>query len=692
MSLRGTCALVVPALVAGALTLPALAGQSPVPQPLISAPGIAVTATADGGLTTSATVQGALTAVRRHADTRAWLTGVAAAVQAASGSRPGPAPLLWADPEDVEVELPPVEGFFDFALAGPGGDLDGDGLDDVLALRGDADDLTLQARRGTDGELLWSAGLADGGGALAYPLGLDLTGDGVDDLISHVVTGTEEVVIGDGAEQSTYRYTADLVHAITVHSGRDGRPVWDREVEASIDESATSRTGPGGVTYDVEYSLTSVALAVLPLLSDDLTGDGLSDVVLEEIDLDVAATASGAGAVVAFAEAFEVALRSRTRVEALRGTDGEASLRLESEQQPAIAVAVPVGDVAGSPAGDLAWSTQPVPDVSAVCAGAVLAGTCLGGPSEPGPVEVALVDGATGLPAWTTTAEGFAPFTFPLGVDADRDGAHDLALLVETADGGRLVVLSGRDGRALWQVDGQQPFPLAVAPDAAGRLVAVVVDLVVEFSHDLAGPTSTTARTVVSRHDAADGAVLSTRTRESTASAQPGPDGTSGFAAVVVAATPDGDGDGRPELVTSTIVEAAGADEDGRSSSRDTSSDARVEDLTSGHELLVETADDARLLLPLGDLDGDGLLDLERDVFGDDPFASAQVNAFRMVDGEQLWQFTGSLFDAPYPAGDHDGRPGSELLQMSGADGPTPQVASLGGADLSERWRAAARG
>lgn len=692
MTVRARCVLVLPALAAGVLALPAGAAQAPATQALDGGSPVALTVAADGRLTHTATVQGALTATRRHADTRAWLTGMAAAVQAAAGPSGRPAPLLWAQAEDDEIRTEPVEAVLGVALAGAGGDLDGDGRDDVLSLRGDAEDLTLQARRGTDGRLLWSSGLADGDGALAYPLGVDLTGDGAHDLLSHVVTGVETVAVDEGPDRSTYRYTARLVHTITAHSGRDGRPVWSHQVQATVDESATSSSGPGGVTYDEEYALTSTALAVLPLLTDDLTADGLPDVVLNEIDLDVEVTASGVDAEVAGAGTYESSVRSATRAVGLSGADGTASLRLASPRQAAVAVAVPVGDVVASPAGDVAWTSEVVRDVSVVCAGAAVAGSCVGGSSDPGQVGLEVVDGATGQPAWATTAEGTFPFAVPLGADTDGDGAGELALLVATADGGRLAVLSGRSGRLLWETEGAFPFPVGVAAQTDGRLVALVADLGAEFSFEPDGRTATTARAVVSRHDAADGEVLSTRTHESTASTQSGPGGSQGFAALALQRASDGDGDGRPELVVGTGVEVAGLDAGGQPSSSDARSAGGVEDLATGAEVLAETSDDVRLLLPLGDLDGDGLSDLQRVVFGDDPFGAVQLTAFRTVDRAELWQVTGRVFDAPQVAGDHDGRPGLELVLVDGADGAAPHVASLRGADLQERWRAPARG
>jgi hypothetical protein len=354
-------------------------------------------------------------------------------------------------------------------------------------------------------------------------------------------------------------------------------------------------------------------------------------------------------------------------------------------------MAVPVGDLVGSTAGDLAWTTELIQDLSVVCAGALVAGDCINRSTGPTGVELEVLDGATGQPAWSTTTQGAFPFAFPLGVDADADGADDLGLLVDTAEAGRLLVVSGDDGRTLWQAEGALPFPVGFARGDDRRLVAVVADVELSFSTDLTSATAE-VKTVLSRHDAADGEVLSTDSRQTTATAEAGESQTSGFIGLALSAAQDADGDARDELVTSAFAEVAGFDDQGGQSSHDARSQAWVEDLGTGRLLLDEANDDVRLLSPIGDLDGDGLLDLERIVFGADPFGPAEVTAFRVVDGGPLWVFSGDLFNAPYLAGDHDGRPGLELLHVSAQDSGDPQVASLRGGDLQERWRAPVRG
>lgn len=183
--------MVVPALLGAVLALPAVASPEVAPV-TAGATAAALLRGADGPGSPAVRVEGpagpargvvdALTAVRRHADTGAWLRSTAAAVQAAQGPIGGLRPLLLEPEADVEpVESEPL--IDDFAVADRGGDLDGDGLEDVLAFTSDAEDDVLQARRGTDGGLLWSIALSEDAGALAFPVGRDLTGDGVDDLL-----------------------------------------------------------------------------------------------------------------------------------------------------------------------------------------------------------------------------------------------------------------------------------------------------------------------------------------------------------------------------------------------------------------------------------------------------------------------------------------------------------------------------
>lgn len=698
MNARRSCALLVPALVAGALALPA-AGSPPAPAPTPAtvpatgggAVGVTLAVLPDGGRVDTGTVQGALTSVRRHADIRSWLTSIATAVRAAQGPSGAPAPIVIATAEDGAPESGPIEVLPDFTVAGSGGDLDGDGLDDVVAAHGDDEDLTLQARRGADGALLWSVGLADGVGALAYPLGTDVTGDGVDDLLSHVLTGMTEVFIGEGSSEYTYRYASTFTHSIAVHSGIDGRQLWNRRIEGSIEESASGRNGPAGLTYDGEYSLQATGLGILPLLTTDVTGDGLDDVVLNEIDLDIERSGEGAGVFVIGTDSSREALRSSTRVVLLAGRDGTEFLRREAVDQAGIAVAVPAGQVVGSGAGDLAWSTQLAPDLESTCAQVVFV-ECLEEPSGRRGIDVELVDGATGQVAWAISTEGVSPTMTPLDTDLDGDGTRDLALTVGDADGSRLLVLSGARGRTLWQVTGEYPLLLGIGPDAGGRQVAAVADLSTAYSYDPLTGSTVTAKTALQRRDAMTGELLSTRDQQ--VSARAAEDGThiGDLFAWAVSPAQDGDGDGRQELVLAVTVEVRGFDDDGAQMSRDASSSLRVEDLGAGRLLLEEATDDVRLLFPLGDLDGDGLLDLERDVIDEgDIFAPSAVTAFRATDGVELWSHRGGLATTLHAVGDQDGEPGLEVVQVVREGADAPLVASLRGADLRERWRAPAR-
>jgi hypothetical protein len=699
MSAGRRSVLLVMALVGGVAAAPGHADTPPSPvlshvvdAGLLPSGSVAVV---DGRVTSTRTVAEALTSTRRHADAGAWVRSVAAATALTQGDATGRAPIVYAeDPaepepgEDVDVEP--------FAAAGAGGDLDGDGLEDVLSFVADETSARLQARRGRDGAPLWSADLEDTLAAFAYPTGRDLTGDGVDDLLVEGLTSSApepaELTLDPLTETYSYGFTADVTWLFGVVSGVDGSPVWTRTVPGTIDESFSYRGGPGGVVYEFDYTLRSTALAVVPALSDDLTGDGLADLAVSTISVDVDDHATGASALVAGAVRATATLRGSTLGEVVEGTTGRTAVERSATEQPGVSVLVPVGQVVGSPVADLAWTTYGIPDFDGVCAGALVAGDCVSMEDSAPSVSVELLDGATATSVWERTTPGFDAFVRPTRTDVDGDGSSDLAVEVFDTHP-RLEVVSGADGAQLWRADGTEfpPLLLGVDDTASGRL-AVVADVAFNSDEDAVfGTAAGRIEAIIERRAASAGDVLST-TRHAASAEVPTDDGGLGFTGVAILATgEDGDGDDVGELVVSVAIEATSFDTDGDVTSSSAQSAAVVESFDGARRALTESSDDVRFLLPLGDLDGDGLLDLQRDVLvGDDGFAfTADTTAFRLVDGEELWRLEGSLFDVPLPAGDQDGSPGAELLQVRYGDGP-PEVLSLRGQDLTVRWSAPA--
>jgi hypothetical protein len=675
MGLRRTCVVVVPLVVGGLLALPAAGAESRAPSPGVAALGAlpGVVAAGDSASAVDArTVQAAVTSVRKHADTSAWLHGLAAAHRAAAPD--APAPLVLA----AEEPAPPAEAepFGPLADGVPAGDLDGDGLADVLVGTFDGEAFEVRAVRGTDGSTIWSSG-EDASGLLGFPLGRDATGDGRDDLLMHSVTGFgvgHDVEHPDGYD---YGYTAELTHTVALVSGADGRPVWQHTRSGSEDERGSGRFGPMGATYEYSYTRRSVGADVLALLSDDLTGDGLPDVVVEAFDLDLDVSGSGADVLVAGVDESASALRAGTTVEVLEGTTGHVVGGRELHDTQDLALLLPAGQVAGTPLADLVWFSETVPDRSSACVYAVVVYGCPVGEDAYGGVGLELLEGAALAPLWSVEAAGGLPFATPLGADADTDGSPDLVLYVD-APTPRVEVRSGDDGALLWAHESGDGLQLLLGTAVDGADPVVVLGA---FDRELS-PLGAAAEVVVERRDAATGSLRSTRTHRSTADAAD----ASSFGFVFVGhAAQDADGDGRPELVVGS----------GTAAGDDAQSVAVVEDLGTGRVVREERTDDLRLTVGYGDLDGDALLDLasiavllrhedgeEGEVFFS---VDADVTALRAVDDRALWRFSGDLFGVPLPAGDQDGSPGEELLAST--YGEDAAVRSLRGADLGERWR-----
>lgn len=692
MNGRRICTLAVPALVAGLLALPAAAepdgegdrssadGSSARADALRARPDMAFTdidsRRAQQRLRTPAD---ALTA-RKAPGPASWLRAAAAATAAAGGPSAGVGALVLAPEPPSEGEPEPFEMP---SVPFGAGDLDGDGRADLLTWWSGDEGLVLDAQRGSDGSLLWSRPV-DGDGALVFPAYRDLTGDGADDLLVDVFTFDGESSRSDAG----YDYAARFTQAYGVASGADGGVLWRRDTAGSVKESYRYTADPLGLQW--EESLTvELDNLVLPLLSEDLTGDGSGDLAVNEISLRFTGTASGTDAVVAGADTMETSLRSTTRGLAVDGRTGDAEQRRTVAQTAGLSYLVPVGDLTGTGAGDLLWATETVPDHSSSCVGVLMHRTCDGRSEDDPEVVLERLDGRTGVTLWTTRDAGGDIYVFPLAADADGDGVDDLGL--ESYADGRLLVVSGADGAVLWErADERQAF-LAGVERRGGQGVATLVAFDVRFPSDPLDDSAVRAQAIVTRVDAGTGGQLS-ETRHEVPVASPPDDTAFGWfgLSIYAGALTDAGGDGGQELLLGSSSAAGSYDpveeEAHAGSSR---SWTRVESLSDGAALLEETSEDERYLLPYGDLDGDGRTDVVREVVVDRT-TSVDATALRLTDGEELWRFTGDFWQLPRPAGDQDGLAGEELMVVADTDAG-PVVRSLRGADLGLRWELPAK-
>lgn len=644
-------------LAAGALAAPAGAAPArPALAPALDLPPGAVALLGPGGaLRPQHRPLDALLSVRDHRDTSAWLRSLAAASEAGGSTE--------------AVALLP-----DAASSTPAGDLDGDGREDVLtyARRGRGGEL--QARRGADGAPLWSRPLAGDDGVLAFPLARDLTGDGVDDLVVDDLVLQELSSQGStGLTSGSSRFAVRYEHRLAVVSGRDGALVWQRVRPGRIEETYEYSGAPARLVEQGEYRLRATGLALLVRDTDDVDGDRLPDLVVNEVDLRRDADVTSATVVV-----DETSVeRSTTRAAVLRGADGRPALERTASDVAGLALLAPLGQVTGGPAAELLWETRSAADRHARCV--ALAG-CLD--DAPGPsAGLELLDPERpGAPVWRSTVAG-VPFVLPAGADLDGDAVPDV--LRERYDGatdrGVLEVLSAVDGRVLWTAEDAVFPPLLVAVQDG---LAVTATFAADDEPEL----------LLTRRDAATGAVRSTErvaVRRAPRPSDGDPDGSaSTFTGIYVAEVPDGDGDGRRELLVGGVSQTTVFGDTPEQDRRRFASQWRYAPLPGGPALLDASSDDLRTVLPTGDLDGDGAQDVRVDVLELQPGrVLAESTAQPLTGGAVLWRTSGPYDGRPLPAGDQDGQPGDELLQdVPGADGPS--VDSRAGADLGLRWRA----
>ena len=557
---------------------------------------------------------------------------------------------------EPESEIAPV-GATTFGV--PAGDLDGDGLDDVVTYSfGPEEGGRVQARRGTDGTVLWERPVEAEAG-FVYPLGQDVTGDGRADLLLDELSLQGESVGTPVTSESRSR----LRQVYGVVSGADGAGLWSRTVDGTVVERSTGVGAGGGgpVTAEAGAGTVEVEATGLPLLL--LAGGGSPALVENVVDVTVRYRDAYAATPEAGGFAYDEVVRTSTSASAVDPATGTARALRSAAGVPGLALLEPVGDLDGDRSPEGVWVVDRGPDAQVACAYALDAGTCRGTDDDSTPpTTTELLGLADGAARWEREDAGYA--LVGVGAEADGDGTGDL---VRQQPFGGLEVVSGRDGTPVW----------LTAADEDRAVVAVDGGVVALLGLLFEGPDG--AELVLERRSLATGDVVD-------ADRRPLPLGGSGFVLVYAQQIADGDGDGGAELVVGALTEASSEDPEEAPQVR---SSARVVPVAAGPALLTTEGDDPRFLLGYPDLDGDGLAEVVLDVVTavDDDAFGTDATALRVADGAALWRFRGSFLGFPYAAGDQDGRPGAELLagRLRGDD---VVAVSLRGADLGLRWTA----
>lgn len=585
---------------------------------------------------------------------------------------------------DVDLPEPPApqasshEGDTSVArVVSGGGDLTGDGLEDVLVQDFVYDvydppsylspnfelpklrSFEVRALRGTDGGVVWEREIVgpDDGLELVDVLVLpasDMTGDGADDIV--VMSFWHHDAFFVGVDRS--RWDLEVV------SGLDGSTRWSRRYFLEIVR----------LRYYIVYRGTHV---VVPMVAGDHDGDGASDLVINTFDQEW--TSAGYAWVIT---------SSVSRSEVLAGHDGSV-LYARTDEGSDPGILEPAGHAVGGPGEDLFWrSLRWLPPTGAFPAVCFFGCELVYGRR----FDFEMVDGDTFETVWRNAIESEAILKFirslrytwmsPVNADLTGDGADDL--LLDTFDsegdfeGGIIGAVSGSDGGLVWRGPGEADGTNVAGPVGGGPGEDIIQ---LEVGYD-ASTISATLR----RIDGATGVTLF-ETEHSAAV----PEG--GYADVFLSAVGDGDGDAVLDIIVDLAV--CNCEED-----FETERSVVVESGVSGASIWSRAGSEEFYVDPAGDGDGDGTDDVIVPEYADSARSTTlTARSVRLPSGDVDWTFQESLGTpffgmSPVPTADQTGDGGDDLLldwyvevyDSAGSFTVLRHIDSLSGADGTVGW------
>ncbi len=548
----------------------------------------------------------------------------------------------------------------------PAGDLDGDGIDDVLAAGQlyDEDTGTAHALSGADGHELWRV---EGAGH-AIPTLLPLAPGG-DFLDTTYVPGESDYTGHCEADSNCVETrTASFSWWVRVRDGATGEARWERSFPGSEESSHSSTSSDQAFAFASTTDVSDQSVVTLP--GPDVDGDGLPEVLVSRGDVhreyeeQYEYAPFGAGD-----SSYRETLIATNVFEVLSGATGEPLASKVVPDVAAVGVLRDAGDLDDDGQPDLLIEHRAQPPFQQVCTGGITVSSCetSGGSSH---LEVERLDGRTLVPQWRASApEGSEAALQGTRADFDGDGVLDLLVSEYRYDRpeSAITAVSGDDGAILWRhaSTGYLIVEAVAFLDGDGD-ADVLAGLFPNASFGPVQPTVT-----IERLDGSSGAVLL-----STTLAPPPFDPAEEYAFAQLSSPGDGDGDGAADVAVSVEI-------------------YRPEDNTQRRSTVLESArtgavifqrDDLGGLSPAGDLDGDG----GADALGlqiDPTTLQVSVEAVRLRDGTRIWRQVGHG-GGGVPAGDHDGDGLVDLVRTESFYGviPISRVVSVNGEDGLARW------
>lgn len=596
----------------------------------------------------------------------------------------------------------------------PGGDLTGDGLEDILIDEFDPSDgfNAVSAMRGTDGEELWRVDVPSHDWGFTELVG-DMSGDGKDDVLTMTVKIIEQNETSDCSETTCiYDYSDKASLYVELLSGASGKALIDKEYESSIDFHSVDSFTSDGVsgTYAYEEHLRSNNRYVIPLASGDHDGDGSRDLIINAIDIDWDTTysASTTGIPseelwVAGSEELQIADRIATQASILSGKDGGRVSLVTTPRAPSVSVLEPHQNVSGDPASELRFSTWGVPDYSVSCEWVGVVVQCNESTADPW-FSLEILDGSTLEDVWAKSLSSVLDASVAaVDYDSTDDGVDDIVIwsVSWNASGEELrfvlEALDGRSGAPIWTREGtEDQYPVA-AGEYGGSPGEDLVAIAIRYdeSPDPLGEDPFApgeSQWVLVRIDGSNGQNLMETSRPIYWTSD-------SFDVVIPVPYADGmsdaDGDGQEDVYTGAYLLGfnEGA-EPGTYEFAGAESDYSFESGANGSVLAAAQGSGLFVAYPEPDLDGDGGADMSewRYPIADDE--GLRVAFQSMGPATPLWQReipAAAVFETTiYPSEDQDGVPGGEVLygfNLEDGDGYLSTIASLTGATGHERWR-----